>query len=322
VKGAVGFYDTVRSKKYVDGKVGTFQSEEDYRYALVKESEVRMEEVTQAAALFGVLANSPTGSEEAAYTELQERRLFEGGLSSPKERREVVDGSKIPGTPRVKKETAKAEGKGLSDSPTLKHLAEEGGLNSAIVGMLDQIAYSVNEITKRIETLESGEEKSHKQKLKAHLKKEEETYGRAEAKVIKKEAKLPPAAPDKSESWYAVAHGRDGRQGVFQSLAEAAPLVNGVSRAVYQRFKTVEAAVSFIQDYRDNSQGEKHSGSGWWYGVFNSRTGESGVYGERSEECTRENIWLMGRSPGIHLGLRRCFFDKPKEGNIPRHQRA
>jgi hypothetical protein len=63
----------------------------------------------------------------------------------------------------VKKEKATGSRTNLAESPTLKHLSEGGGLDSAIVG---------SSITKRIESLETGDKNSRKKRIKDHLVKE------------------------------------------------------------------------------------------------------------------------------------------------------
>ena len=52
--------------------------------------------------------------------------------------------------------------------------------------------------------------------------------------------------------WYAVAKGKGGGSGIYDSWAEASLEVNGVSGAIYRKFRDYEDAWEFVQKYLDS----------------------------------------------------------------------
>jgi hypothetical protein len=73
--------------------------------------------------------------------------------------------------------------------------------------------------------------------------------------------------------WYAVAKGKDGASGVFDSYEEAKGLVYRVSGAIWKKFKYYEEAWVYVQEHMEDTQ----DNVGWYYGVANGKDDFNGV---------------------------------------------
>jgi viroplasmin and RNaseH domain-containing protein len=93
----------------------------------------------------------------------------------------------------------------------------------------------------------------------------------------------------KSEAYYAVGHGLNGAQGVFRSWNEVAPLVMGVSKAVYKRCDNYDEAQEFVEVSRAlkskqmSELPDRVPVSDIWYSVTNSKSGQFLVFPSRTE---------------------------------------
>jgi hypothetical protein len=58
-----------------------------------------------------------------------------------------------------------------------------------------------------------------------------------------------------------VAKGKEGASGIYDSWAEASVMVNGVSGAIYRKFREYEDAWDFVQRYLDSVASSRNSGT-------------------------------------------------------------
>ena len=79
------------------------------------------------------------------------------------------------------------------------------------------------------------------------------------------------------DDWYAVAKGKDGATGVFDSYEEAKGLVYRVSGAIWKWFKTYDEAWIYVQSHLEE---ESDSDPEWFYGVANGKDDFNGVLTE------------------------------------------
>jgi hypothetical protein len=77
-KAAVGYYEPVKARKFVDGRLNTFLSMEEFVGKEKDRMEAKTKEMAMASSRFGLPKDSPTGSEEDLYFQARpvDTRLF------------------------------------------------------------------------------------------------------------------------------------------------------------------------------------------------------------------------------------------------------
>jgi hypothetical protein len=181
-KASEGIYDTIASRKYVDGVLSTHLPIEEFE-ALEKERKGKTKtDLEDAADWLRGLGESPSGSEEAAYY-----AAFDGeGMGSPKKvgmktRSAGVEEWQKEGKERGLEENVKQEAKGevkkkvpptvhtddgmlkdddeyenyLMKSPTIQKIAKKGSTEMVMIGLMDRLAESVSESNVRLVELEA-----------------------------------------------------------------------------------------------------------------------------------------------------------------------
>lgn len=96
---------------------------------------------------------------------------------------------------------------------------------------------------------------------------------------------LQPVATPTTEWWYAVYKGKDGSSGVFPSWAEASPLVLGVSGALVKKFRTFDEAMQFLRGLQASEANYAFPGQerttvpdSIWYAVAKGKHGICNVF--------------------------------------------
>jgi hypothetical protein len=300
-KAAIGYYEPVKARKYVDGRLNTFLSTEEFAGKERERIEAKTREMALASARLGPLKDSPTGSEEELYFQARpaDTRLL---AHQPRDSTMAADPFEIrkielkkEGTKNLKpslksppkysednKFVAKLsavdtnfdfkEEPGLVHSPTLKKLQATGlkadSMDPATVmmmAMVDQLTTSMAKLTTQVEGLASAPKPTMEEPKPK------------KPKVAK--APVEDYSEPKPKHYYGVGHGLEGAFGVYTSWGEAAPLVVGVSKAIFQRFGTWQEANEFVtatqalRKERIDSQPTGTPDSDVWYSVTNSKTG-------------------------------------------------
>jgi hypothetical protein len=295
-KAAVGYYEPVKARKFVDGRLNTYLSMGEYAGKEQERMEAKTKELAMASSLFGRLKDSPTGSEEDLYFQARpaDTRLL---AHQPKDPAPAAEASKPMLVPKTEmKPTLKTPpkynndkfvdklgtldtefpfqaGSGLGKSPTFKTLKATGlkaeSMDPATVlmmSMVDQLTTSMAQLASKVEGI-SSEPKPAPVTQEPQKPKEVKPDIARETKEVK------------SKYFYGVGHGIDGISGVFTSWGEAGPLVVGVSKAIFQRFGNHQDAQDFVdatQALRQQQASSQPSGmpvSDVWYAVTNSKTG-------------------------------------------------
>ena len=301
-----GSYETVRSRKYVDGKLETWIPVEEYEAERRARKLKQTQEFAEAAALLVKVrtpgsskAYSPSGSEEEAYdfainqanfgpgSEGPSRDLFNPGVWDKKRSPDEKIG---PSTDPYREDRkvgivkdGKPEGKVVAetrekmDSPDmLKSMME---LMSGVQNHLKEVAVDMkalkeeqHAVKQRVEEQRAPPTIQDRIKKEAQEVKELTRFGTSlSPKEVMEEAQ------NKHPEWYAVLQGKDGASGVFDSYEEARVLVYRVSGAIWKKFRTYDEAWLYLQSRLEEKETQDPE---WYYGVANGKQGFIGVISE------------------------------------------
>jgi hypothetical protein len=251
-KAAVGYYEPVKARKYVDRRLNTFLSVEDFAGKEKGRIEAKTKEMAMASARFGRPKDSPTGSEEALYFQARpvDTRLFAPRPGDATMAADAPEPRKLEPKTEAKKEfkpslkpphkysknpNARATtpialntdlgfegGPGLVQRPTLKKLQATGftaeSMDPATVmmmAMVDQLTTSMATLAMKVEGISTAP-KSTTEDVKPKL-------GAPATKGPKVENGAPLTHPEpKAKHYYGIGHGLDGTFGVFTSWGELA----------------------------------------------------------------------------------------------------
>jgi hypothetical protein len=107
----------------------------------------------------------------------------------------------------------------------------------ALTDTLKDLKQDMNDLKKQVSTCKESQAEGHKNpSLTPTL--DERTPARLDPR---------PPTMEPADWWYAVGKGKNGASGVFPSWAEASSLVLGISRAVIQKFRDYDKAVTFVR---------------------------------------------------------------------------
>jgi hypothetical protein len=360
-KGAVGYYEPIKARKYVDGKYSTFLTMEEFAGKEQGRMDAKAKEMALASARFAPPKEIPTVSDEELYfqdhpanpgltahqpddptamadpslarmidpkTETKPSAL----KAPPKYSGEVKPGTNpvanpapLPATEPMKVNT-KLEFKeepGLSQSPTLKMLQATSLKTEAMdpatvmmMAMMDQLTTSMAQLATKVATISTTSPTPPVATEPPKLKVEEPEPFRN-------------TLEPKVKYFYGIGHGRDGTSGVFTSWGEAAPLVVGISKAIFQRFGTCQEAQDFVaatQALRKQQADSQPSGtpvSDVWYAVTNSKTGHHALFPSwpyvssvRTEKL-KATLKVTQRLGNIKRGVSRALTLTGREQAVP-----
>ncbi len=310
-----GSYVTTRSRKFVDGKLETWVPLEEYEANQQLRKQEQAHELVEAAALLNKARSptgsnadySPSGSEEEAYS-FAAGKAGVGGRNvnlahdafSPERWDRKKSSDEMPALLereagsqedlKSEQDTWKQEGKVVSPvektgDPTTQEMDSKimmkamMGLMSGVNNSLQAVAGGMKEMQDERRILKQEGEGGVHSKEKARKEWNSETGD--ELKYPMGMSKSPrhwvKEARDSHCEWYAVAKGRDGASGVFESYEEAKDLVYRVSGAIWKKFKTYDDAWMYIQHFEESGA---NSESNWYYGVANGKGNYSGVFEE------------------------------------------
>ena len=308
-----GWYDTVVSRKFVDGKLGTHETKAERAHHRAREAEQHYQEIESAGAQWATGKSS--SEEDSLYEEIE----TDGGALSGKARVTRSSGKSSPFGLFSPKTPSAAEAKNLSEvknrigkffygsgakdpkegmvvdlSQGKEETQEEDSSKTteAMMGLMASMAKQMQELQADLRTIKSEVRTVPKPpKLASSFKappRAPDPVLRSPVAVAAKVPKAPtanerlalkalssiapqgpirqagvaqvsgPGAPPHGGSqgaptgwWYAVAKGKDGASGIYDSWAEASVMVNGVSGAIFRKFRDYEDAWDFVQRYLD-----------------------------------------------------------------------
>jgi viroplasmin and RNaseH domain-containing protein len=282
-----GSYETVRSRKFVDGKVETWVPVEVYEAELRAAKAKQDQELLSAGAFLKARSPearkgpSPTGSEEAAYASAFGKKNPPWAMASPG----ALDQKPSPLTLSKSYTGLKVEGdtKEWVVSPTTKPVAgdtKERESQFAMDSMMELMAGvrdSLKEVAGGMQDLRRDRERAAAG-IPLDIGKSEGGLKFREGKIRMGTAASPATFLQEGRTdvgdWYAVVKGKDGASGVFDNYDEAKALVYRVSGAIWKKFKFYEDAWTYVQDQMEATTEEE---TGWFYGVANGKEGFNGV---------------------------------------------
>jgi hypothetical protein len=138
----------------------------------------------------------------------------------------------------------RSTGKGFLKSSTSEKAEESGIVSNGIdpaammmMGMMEEMRKSMEKMNAELTSLKRN---PHQTRAVVELESPSEVQP-----VIPLKKNIPSVS--RSEAYYAVGHGLNGAQGVFRSWNKVAPLVMGVSIAVYKRCDNYDEAQEFVE---------------------------------------------------------------------------
>jgi hypothetical protein len=279
-KAEIGYYEPILARKYVDGKLNTFLSTIEFAVREKERGEAKALEMKLASSSLATRKESPTTSEEEAYHQV---RPSYAAMVSNKKRVPKVEDRKMAAKPSpVDTAPLMSTGDVFLKSPTLKKLDASGMASNAVepatmmmFGMMDEMKRTMEKMNSELSALKVTPSKEPMLVS---------PYAMPDVKPpiipVKKEI----SSASKSGAYYGVGHGLDGVHGVFRSWGDVAPLVMGVSKAVYKRFNSSDEAQEFVdisQAVKAKQRSELPDGmpsSDIWYAVTNSNIGQFAVF--------------------------------------------
>jgi hypothetical protein len=279
-KAEIGYYEPIRVRKYVDGKLNTFLSIVEFAVREKERGEAQALEMKLASSSLATRKESPTVSEEEAYR--RARPSYAAVVSNKKHVSEVEDRKMAAKPSPVNITPLMSTGDVFLKSPTLKKLDASGMASNAVEPATMMMFGMMDEMRKTMERMNS-----ELTALKLTPSKERTVvnpYEVPEVKPITIPIKKEIPSASNSGAYYGVGSGLDGVHGVFRSWGEVAPLVMGVSKAVYRRFHSYDEAQEFVdieQAVQTQQRSELPDGvpsSDIWYSVTNSKIGQFSVF--------------------------------------------
>jgi hypothetical protein len=282
-----GIYKTLAGKgnRFIDGMGGTCISKEKYDDFLGQEAADRGRSIAEAGVTLGLRAGleesiKPSSSEESEYQmgygKLIGPSLAKGRLKHPPK----TETPNKPPTARFPTPAAKAKG------PSIGAGALQAGLGPNVVAELQKTAQNGARGPKKAATkLEKVEVKTESAvdpmsmavqqlattlgNLDMQMKQMNSSIVELQGQTNKEFGKTKEATKsggtfsDKlGGPYYAVAHGRAGHQGIYQSWSECAVWVTGVPGNVFQKVETLDTAHEFIEQYNVGQIGHQKEGQG------------------------------------------------------------
>jgi viroplasmin and RNaseH domain-containing protein len=299
--GKPGSYETVRSRKFVDGKLETWIPVEEYEADLYAAKAKQKQDLSEAASFLqarspeGSKAFSPTGSEEDAYdsafgdsnrkpwaskellpspiTGDEKPVIREGGKPTPKVLLKPHPGLKVEQGRR--KEVVSSKGRIPLEDSKEKDLKPEESMMELMAGVRD----SLKAVAGGMAALQQGQLSSQatlepKPAVRVDAGGLRFMQGKIRMGSSQSPASMIQDGRTDAGEWYAVAKGKEGASGVFDSYEDAKNLVYRVSGAVWKKFKFYEDAWMYVQEHMEDDVEEE---SGWFYGVANGRDHFNGV---------------------------------------------
>ena len=301
IKAGEGYYETVLARKFIDGKLESRLTEEEYQQMENRRRQGVQSELKAAAkeVAYGTPVPYETVTQEVGSTSLQGGSTFEFVSPSTSISTSGGEGS---GSKRMR---LAEEGMPTKDQPD--HSKEMALLTSQMEKLILTMSKSMSHLSNQIVSLQEANQagKLKSEKTSGAVNKAlTEGFGGTSANTKRETtSKTGPARkfasitavgegmskqdrPVGLTRWYGVAHGRAGAQCVTDNYQEAADLTVGVPRNVMKSFKTQEEASDFVSNFTNNA------GPEWYYVVTNNSTGTGAIYDSWGEA----QVYVVGVS--------------------------
>lgn len=278
-----GFYDTVASRKYVDGRLHTFQSKQDREAELQKSKAARAAQLAESADYLASL-EVDDGT--------QDRKPASVAYASGLDAVEVGENHPEPGSRITLKKAPPAPvmSPEKSDGPSPARAMEfmMGALTETLQGLRNDMKDLKGQVSSNTE-LPLQETRPSDPPWSQGVA---TTSSRINTLPIPPEPK--PTVVEPSDWWYAVGKGKDGLSGVFPSWAEASHLVLGISGSVVKKFRDYNKAVEFVKTYRASEPPDLISTQdSIWYAVAKGKHGISNIF-QSWEEASEVFLGVPG----------------------------
>jgi hypothetical protein len=272
-----GFYDTVASRKYVDGRLHTFQSKQERSAELQKSKASRDAQLAESVKYLTSIEDGdgppPTSGRKASPA--SPHRTPTSGLKKGDE-----DDSLPAFVPHSSLKQAPAYSTALDDPDP--PVPDPSSPNPQGLGAME---FMVSALTDTLQGL-----RNDMKDLKGHVSPQSEAP-RTQAPVrTAPSSDTPPTRSEQvavgnepTEWWYAVGKGKNGGSGVFPSWTEASDLVLGTSGALVKKFRDYDKAVEFVLSCRAPEPMEvlpilEPSKESTWYAVAKGKHGICNIF--------------------------------------------
>jgi hypothetical protein len=148
-----------------------------------------------------------------------------------------------------------------------------------MMAMVDQLSKTMAQLSSKVDGIHAGPVITPE----ARDRKPVIAKGKSYEEPVASNPNAEPTEP-KAKYFYSIGYGLEGACGVYTSWGDAAPLVVGVSKAIFQRFSTWQEAQDFVsatQALRRQQAEAQPTGtvlSDVWYAVTNSKTGSYDIF--------------------------------------------
>ena len=258
-----GFYDTVASRKYLDGKLHTFQSKKERDAELLQAKASRDAQLAESAKYLSSLEGNGKSSLVLQVPEEEDSKIA-SGLSIPETRTSpwkeaspnfVAFEAKVKPNP-----SNQGRRESIKKAPP-SHVVPEAKVDTPPPERA--IKFMMGALTDTLQGL-----RNDMKSLCGNISPDDTGFGRESSPPADSPPSVPPIAPPLSgatlraprgsptvsgepiEWWYAVYKGRDGASGDLPSWAEASPLVLGVIGAVVKKFREFDEAMKFLRAFQ------------------------------------------------------------------------
>ena len=299
-KAGQGYYQPVKARKYTDGMLATLISKEEY-HGLEKDRRTKNSAAFVAAGTYlGVGMEEGTSSGSAKENlEVESKPTLElvgsvgrdsDGVEIPLEKRGETRAGGVLMRTNVDRGNLRSPSRvpavSLKDDASYLWIGE-GGVETeenpkkrsreaepSLADLFKEFNASISNLALQVAKL-SNEHGTNSLLLRHMIK---ETKLLHMSKV---------AYEDESQVCYAVAYGKGGIQGIFDSQGEVAPLVVGVPNNQHKRCKNREEAKAYIEEFNlakglENAAAMKKR----WYVVTNTATGSCNIFRTFAEAST------------------------------------
>ena len=295
-KAGEGYYETVLARKFIDGKLESRLTAEEYQH-MEERRRLGVQSELKAAAkevACGTPVPYETVTQEGGSTSLQGGSTFEfvspstsistsgGEGSGSKRMRLAEEGAPAKIQPDHSKDiallTSQMEKLILTMTKSMSHLSNQ-------IGSLQETNQKSERPADDLKKAPSGDFNATNTHKHGTMPQTGSTRKFASMTAVGEEG----TKPDRSSGptrWYGVAHGRAGAQCVTDNYQEAADLTVGVPRNVMKSFPTQKEANDFVSNFTHTV------GPEWYYVVTNTSTGAGTIYDSWGEA----QIYVVGVS--------------------------
>jgi hypothetical protein len=275
-----GYYDTVASRRYVDGKLYTFQSKKERDIELKQAKADRVAQLAESAKYLASL------KEDRKSPAIEQAPTAKKAPPAPVALEEEVK----PRPPELVPRSA------LKVPPTYVAPEEKADIpppEKAIEFMMTALTTTLQGLRNDMQDLR-GHVSSNAGPARDQARQSDPPLTSVPSSRTLGAPPEPILVEPPADWWYAVAKGKDGASGVFPSLAEASPLTLGTSGAVSKKFRSYDKAVEFVRTFQASEQPrvafptQEDLKDPTWYAVAKGKDGISNVF--QSWEAASESF--------------------------------